>query len=73
MEIQQEFQQEFRKENLLSAALESQLEFQQEFPQEVQKEYSQRLLPHAKAQLQNFMLACIAEGKSHAEEEEQGY
>ena len=38
------------------------------------KEYSQQVLPHAKAQLQNFMLACMAEGKTHPDEEEaQGY
>ena len=35
------------------------------------KEYSQEILPHAKVQLQNFMLACMAEGKTHAEEEEE--
>ena len=38
------------------------------------KEYMQHVLPHAKPQLQNFMLACLAEGKTHAEEEEEsGY
>ena len=38
------------------------------------KEYSRNVLPHAKMQLQNFMLACLAEGKTHAEEdEEQGH
>ena len=35
------------------------------------KEYMQHVLPHAKPQLQNFMLACLAEGKTHADEDEE--
>ena len=35
------------------------------------KEYTRQVLPHAKAQLQNFMLACMAEGKTHADEDEE--
>ena len=32
--------------------------------------YSQEVLPHAKTQLQNFMLACMAEGRNHDREDE---
>ena len=35
------------------------------------KEDMQQVLPHAKPQLQNFMLACLAEGKTHAQEDEE--
>ena len=35
------------------------------------KEYLQRVLPHAREQLQNFMLACMAEGRAHAEEDDE--
>ena len=38
------------------------------------KAYCKQLLPHAKAQIQNFMLACLAEGKEHGEDDaEQGH
>ena len=37
------------------------------------KEYAQQVLPHTKVQLQNFMLACMAEGKTHAEEEQESH
>ena len=36
------------------------------------KHYTRNILPHAKTQLQNFMLACMAEGKMHAEDDEEG-
>ena len=35
------------------------------------KHYTRNILPHTKTQLQNFMLACMAEGKMHAEDDEE--
>ena len=35
------------------------------------EEYLQRVLPHSRAQLHNFILACMAEGKVHPEDKEQ--
>ena len=37
------------------------------------KEYLIHVLPHARTQIKNFMLACLAEGRCHASEEEAGH
>ena len=37
------------------------------------KEYLIQALPHARTQIKNFMLACLAEGRCHASEEEAGH
>ena len=37
------------------------------------KEYLIQVLPHARTQIKNFMLACLAEGRNHASEEEAGH